>query len=70
MSKGGSSGSIRTPAVAAETPAVPAVARDVSKTTEEAQSDASEKRARLRGVRSTYARFASDKANGTASKLG
>ena len=72
----GSSGSgtkinMAKPAVTVEETAVPAVAREVSRQTEEMQGNQAERRNRLRGIRSTYSRFASDSAaNGTRATLG
>ena len=59
--------------VAAEMPVVPAVARDAEKLDSEAQIAQTDARSRLRGIRSTYTRFASagnGGANGTKAKLG
>ena len=71
MGKGGGGVVTATPVVA-ETPVTPAVARSVDSATKEAQGNQAEARSRLRGIRSTYSRFASDAgaANGTRDKLG
>jgi len=70
MGKGGG-GNIETQTVAAETPVTPAVARDIAAQTKEAQTVQGEARSRLRGIRSTYNRFAlQDGGNGTSVKLG
>lgn len=71
MGKGGG-GAVAQQPVAAEEPVTPAVARAVSSDTQEAQQNQAEKRSRLRGIRSTYSRFASENGaqNGSRAKLG
>ncbi len=71
MGKGGG-GSVKTAPVAAEEPVTPAVARSVEADAQQGQENQAERRARLRGIRSTYSRFASEQgaANGTKSRLG
>jgi len=71
MGKGGG-GKIKTEPVAAEEPVVPAVAQEVAGNTEEAQQNQDEKRARMRGIRSTYNRFAAEQQaqNGAKKTLG
>lgn len=71
MGKGGG-GHVKTTPVAAEEPVTPAVARTVESDTVQGQENQAERRSRLRGIRSTYSRFASEQgaANGTKSKLG
>jgi len=71
MGKGGG-GHVRTTPVAAEEPVTPAVARTVEADTAQGQENQAERRSRLRGIRSTYSRFASEQgaANGTKTKLG
>lgn len=71
MGKGGG-GAVAQQAVAAEEPVTPAVARAVDGDTQEAQQNQAERRSRLRGIRSTYSRFAPEQgaANGTKAKLG
>lgn len=53
---GGSKGS--STVVKAEETVTPAVARDVAQDTASAQANLAEQRSRLRGIRSTYSRFA------------
>ncbi len=72
MGKGGG-GNISTKTAVAEMPVTPAVARDVAAQTTEAQNTQADARARMRGIRSTYNRFAESAqsgANGTAKRLG
>lgn len=66
---GGSKGS--TTVMKAEETVTPAVARSVAHDTKSAQASLAEARSRLRGIRSTYSRFAGT-AGGTSlsSKLG
>jgi hypothetical protein len=68
------SGGAKTQVVKAEETVTPAVARDISTSTQSAQAAQTEARSRMRGIRSTYNRFASGGAsaqgNGSASKLG
>ena len=69
MGKGGGA-KIRNPVVA-EVPATPAVARDAETLDDRGQGAQSRRRASLRGVRSTYARFADQQGgNGSKAKLG
>ena len=72
---GGSRGGGTTQVVQAEETVTPAVARTISQDVQNAATRQNEQRARLRGIRSTYARFAGlsgDSAGGTgsATKLG
>ncbi len=71
MGKGGGA-NIKTEVVKAEEAVTPAVARDVAANTSEAQTLQADARSRLRGIRSTYNRFAqqTDAANGAKAKLG
>lgn len=71
MGKGGG-GHVKTQTVAAEEPVTPAVARSIESDTQTATESQAERRARLRGIRSTYNRFASEQgaANGTQKTLG
>ena len=70
MGKGGG-GKIKSDPVTAEEPVTPAVARD-AETTELSQGNQARRLAQLRGIRSTYSRFAERQgaANGTREKLG
>lgn len=72
MGKGGG-GSVKTQTVAAEEPVTPAVAQNVAEDAETAETNQAERRARMRGIRSTYNRFASEQgagANGAKKTLG
>lgn len=73
---GSSGGGGTTQVVQAEEVVTPAVAKSVERDTESAQAAQAERRNRLRGIRSTYSRFAAQGggqaagATGSASKLG
>lgn len=72
MGKGGG-GNIKSKPVVAEEPVTPAVARTVERDAETMQGNAEERRARMRGIRSTYSRFAeaaNSGQNGVAKRLG
>lgn len=71
MGKGGG-GHIKSTPVAAEEPVTPAVARAVDTDTANAQESQAERRSRLRGIRSTYSRYAAENGaqNGSKAKLG
>lgn len=75
MGSAGGGGGVNTGVVKAEETVTPAVAKSVAQDTESAIAAQQESRARLKGIRSTYTRFAnegnsSSGANGSAKKLG
>lgn len=59
-----------TKVVQAEETVTPAVAQTIAADTESAQAAQRDARSRMRGIRSTYARFASEAQGAPSSKLG